>query len=129
MHDPHGYSTVEYDKQIIRAQFVGSFNLEGVQEYISKVKKIVKQHHQEKLMLLVDIQKFDGATPEAYTEMDAYNAWCNAQQCIVAKALVTKQRPVQAITRNYAPSYKEKQVQFFETIDETKLWLESFIHP
>lgn len=73
----HGNFTIHTEGNIIKAELIGSFNIEGATEFYSRLIEQVESLGSAPYCILIDVLKFDGATPEAYQEANESNRWIN----------------------------------------------------
>jgi len=122
----HGKVEVSLEGNVISAVFIGSFNAESVCEYGNTVKSIVMSLEDRSFVMLIDNTKLDGGTPEAFSELEAINAWVNNTR-LKAKAFIINCEINKQIMLHRTPSLALQNVNFFSTHQEANAWLEKFI--
>lgn len=118
----HGKSTIKVVGQLIETTLEGAFNEHGANAYVNSVKPVVERLSQKPIVFLVNNIALEGGTPESYRILDEYNKWCSTQN-IIAKAIVTKNKPSSSIIRTNAESYTRQNIRFFDNIDDARNWL------
>ena len=118
----HGNTEVLLHNNIIEAVFSGSFNVQGIESYIGKVKGFIASLDGAPFAMLIDDRAVEGGTPEAYDALNAYNDWLNSQ-ALVAKAFVFDSVITKSILIKRTPALEQQNIEFFEHIDEARAWL------
>lgn len=120
--EQHGEVLFTVEDNIIIAKAIGSFNEEGAYGYTNGFKDRIEQFGSQPFAILVDNLLMEGATPEAFKVLEAYNQWLNDKP-LVAKAFVVKSRVTTSIVTAHSPSINQQTVENFSTIEEALYWL------
>lgn len=118
----HGIFHIAPQANFLNIKLTGSFNQEGSLAFITAVKAAIAEFNELSFALLFDITDFEGATPEAYQEIDSYNSWLNSQK-MVAKATVIKSRVQISIVDFLSPARKHQNTQNFYHYSDAEVWL------
>lgn len=118
----HGIFHIAQQPKFLHIRLVGSFNQEGAIAYVKAMKSALEQLEQSYFALLFDITQFEGATPEAYEEIEACNIWLNTKK-MVAKATVIQSRVQISIVDFLSPSRKQQNTESFYHHDDAQVWL------
>ena len=125
----HGDVSIRVENNIIIVDTKGAFNEYGARKYTEAVKKEVTQRFGQKpFSLLVNIEKIDGGTPEAFAELEKFNQWLNAQS-LVAKAMVSTCQTNIRLLEMYSPSRAQQNIRNFGCEKEALSWLKSLANP
>ena len=124
MNIEHGEVTIEVMGNIIAVRTVGAFNEYGAQLYTNGVRAIVKNLQGQSFSILINNLEFQGATPEAYKELENYNAWLN-QQKLIAKAMVITSNITLDVINKLSPSRASQQTKSFDNEKDAMSWLQS----
>lgn len=122
MFDSHGTTEVLLDPPLIRVRAAGRFNLAGCKRFCEKVGAAVREMGESPFGMLIDNLDFEGGTPDAYAELDRFNAWLNTRP-MVAKAMVVRSDVLLSIMDQLAPSRRQQNIQGFGTLAEGERWL------
>ena len=124
----HGDVSIRVENNIIIAETKGAFNEYGARKYTEAVKKEIKQRFgNSPFSMLVNIEKIDGGTPEAFVELEKYNEWLNSQQ-LIAKAMVTNSQTNIQLLEKYSPSRAKQNIKNFVCEKEALSWLKSLVN-
>lgn len=74
---------------------------------------------------MIDNTKFEGCTPEGFTELEAFNSWLSQTQ-LKAKAFIIKSEINKQIIENRTPSLSLQNTCFFSNYQEANEWLKNF---
>lgn len=118
----HGIFHIAQKPNFLNIKLLGSFNQEGTLAFVKAMKAAIIEFNNLKFTLLFDITEFDGATPEAYKEVELYNLWLNNQK-MVAKATVIRSRVQISIVNLLSPARQQQNTQNFYHYDEAEHWL------
>jgi hypothetical protein len=121
----HGCDKVQIDESIITISLSGSFNEQSISELVNEIKSAVNSFENKKFAILLYATEAEGFTPEAYQELDDYNAWLNNQN-FVAKAIVSHSPTLQQTSELFIPSRKPQLMKRFEDIESAQKWLKTF---
>ena len=120
----HGKVSISLKGNIIVVRNVGAFNEYGAQKYTNGVEAIVDELQDASFSILVNNLEFQGATPEAYQELENYNIWLN-QQKLIAKAMVITSNTTLDVINKLSPSRASQQTRSFDNEDDAMNWLQS----
>jgi len=120
----HGEVAIEVKDNIIIVRTSGAFNEYGTLRYTDGIRKAIDSLQGESFSILVNNLKFQGATPEAYEELENYNAWLN-QQKLIAKAMVITSAITLDVINMRSPSRASQQNQSFDNEEAAMDWLKS----
>lgn len=120
----HGEVTIEVVGDIIIVRTAGAFNEYGTQQYTHGVRKIVDGLQGQSFSVLVNNLEFQGGTPEAYQELENYNAWLNKQK-LIAKAMVITSSTTLGVIDKLSPSRAAQQTRSFDNEKDALNWLQS----
>lgn len=123
---PHGHIDITVKNKVITAVFIGSINYETLCGYSKRIKEFIKQFNNESFALLIDDMALEGATPEAYEELQLLNTWVNTQR-LVAKAFVIESNINKEIILQRTPALSAQNIKFFKTHTEATQWLEQYL--
>lgn len=118
----HGIFDIAHHPSFLLIKLTGSFNQEGSLAFTTAIKVAIAELESLPFALLFDITEFEGATPDAYEEVEALNIWLNAQQ-LIAKATVIKSRVQIAIANFLSPARKQQNTQHFYHYSDAQIWL------
>lgn len=119
---PHGkYEISVRDYQITTTLF-GSYNTQGIEAWISEMKKSILSFSGEPFVILVNELEATGATPEALERGNEYNEWLN-HQSLVAKAVVYSEDIYEEIDKKSLPARSQQNIKFFKKVKDAQLWL------
>jgi len=121
----HGEIEISIKVNVITAVLSGSFNGEGVLNYSNRIRSIVLSLKEKSFVMIIDNTKFEGCTPEGFTELDAFNSWLNQTQ-LKAKAFIIKSEINKQIIENRTPSLSLQNTRFFSNYQEANEWLVNF---
>jgi hypothetical protein len=93
--------------------------LQGVVE----LKTAISAFKGRAFVMLVDDLNVEGATPEAFEELDRFNAWVNKKN-MVAKAMLIRSTVMLKIIDKRVTSRKHQNIQSFADRSEALAWLE-----
>ena len=125
MFSSHGNFNIKTDESIIVICLSGSFNEQSAIEFISEVKLAIKHLNGDKFGILLNAIDAEGFTPEAYHEINEYNAWLNHQN-IIAKAIVSQSPTLQQTSELFIPSRAPQDMKRFEKVELAYNWLKGF---
>lgn len=120
----HGEVAIEVKDNIIIVRTAGAFNEYGAQQYTHGVRDVVEGFQGKSFSVLVNNLAFQGATPEAYQELESYNAWLNKQK-LIAKAMVITSSITLDVINKLSPSRASQQTRNFENETDAMTWLQS----
>ena len=122
----HGEVVIEVKDNIIIVRTAGAFNEYGARRYTDGVRSVVDKLKGQRFSILINNLHFQGATPEAYEELEKYNAWLNQQKKFIAKAMVITSSINLEVINLRSPSRASQQSQSFDNEEEAMSWLISF---
>lgn len=122
MFESHGHTSVSVDGAHISVIARGLFNLDGCQQFVTLVGDAVRSLGEQPFTMLIDNLEFEGGTPEAYRELDRFNAWLNTRP-LVAKAMLRRSETLMQIMNTLAPSRQKQNIRDFADRDEAEAWL------
>lgn len=114
--------SIQNESGFITLTLSGNFNQIDVKSYVKSIKQTVEKLQGAPFVILVDNRALLGATPEAYTESNAYNEWLTTQN-VVGKAAVYPTNMLAHIDAKWVPAKQQIEYRLFERIDEAKQWL------
>ena len=120
----HGEVSISLKGNIIVVRNVGAFNEYGAQKYTNGVEAIVDDLKDTSFSILVNNLEFQGATPEAYQELEKYNVWLN-QQKLIAKAMVITSNTILDVINKLSPSRASQQTRSFDNEEDAMSWLQT----
>ncbi|NQY47796.1 MAG: hypothetical protein HRT50_01605 [Colwellia sp.] len=120
----HGEVSISLKGNIIVVRNVGAFNEYGAQKYTNGVEAIVDDLKDTSFSILVNNLEFQGATPEAYQELEKYNVWLN-QQKLIAKAMVITSNTILDVINKLSPSRASQQTRSFDNEEDAMSWLQA----
>ena len=109
---------------IIIMRTIGAFNEYGAQNYTNAIKSAVDSLQGNSFSILVNNLAFLGGTPEAYQELENYNAWLN-QQNFSAKAMVINCNTTLDVIHMLSPSMASQKTKNFDNEEEAMAWLQN----
>ena len=118
----HGIFHIAKQPNLLNIKLVGSFNKEGSTAFVEAMKSAIQGFNDISFALLYDITELEGATPDAYEEIEECNLWLNTQK-MVAKATVIKSRVQISIVDFLSPSRKQQNTQSFYHNSDAEVWL------
>lgn len=124
MFESHGQTEVTTQDALIRVLARGRFNLDGCRRFIELVGQAVEQQGDRPFVMLIDNLQFEGGTPEAYRELDVFNAWLNTRP-LVAKAMLLRSEMLSQIMNRLAPSRRQQNIREFADEDSAMAWLQA----
>jgi len=124
MNIEHGDVAIEVVGNIIIVRTAGAFNEYGAKKYTDGVRTVVDNLAEQGFSILVNNLQFQGATPEAYQELENYNAWLNKQK-LIAKAMVITSNITLGVIDKLSPSRASQQTKSFDNEEDAMLWLQS----
>jgi len=122
----HDEVKISVTDNIITAIFIGSFNYEAAVDYSNRIKSIVTSLEERPFVMLIDNIELEGATPEGFEELEAFNTWLNQTQ-LKAKAFVMTSEVHKEIIKNRTPSLSSQNICFFSNYQEAYKWLKNFL--
>jgi len=120
----HGEVDIEVMDNIIIVRTAGAFNEYGTQRYTDGVREVIDSLQGQSFSILINNLEFQGATPEAYEELENYNAWLNKQK-LIAKAMVITSAITLDVINMRSPSRAAQQNQSFDNEKDAMTWLTS----
>lgn len=124
MNIEHGDVAIEVLGNIIIVRTVGAFNEYGARRYTQGIKTIIEGLQGQSFSILINNLEFQGATPEAYQELEIYNAWLN-QQKLIAKAMVITSSITLDVIDKLSPSRAAQKNMSFDNEKDAMTWLQS----
>lgn len=124
MYIEHGETFCEVNGNIIIIRTIGAFNEYGAQKYTSAIKSTVGNFQGSSFSILVNNLAFLGGTPEAYQELENYNAWLN-QQKLIGKAIVITSSTTIDVISMLSPSMASQKTKNFDNEEEAMAWLQN----
>ena len=118
-----GTAEISVTGERINVVLEGSFNREGVLKYQQRYRKIVQGFGDSPFKVFLNCLKIDGATPEAFEEIDNFNAWLNERN-IRAKAMVISSAALTEIAEKRLPQQNKQNIRIFSTTDAALTWLD-----
>lgn len=123
MRSAHGYFDVNWFKSTMHIEMVGSFNREGMIDYINEAKSQVLNHCTS-FSIIIDGSKFEGATLDSFNELEQYNAWLNKLNQLQYKAIVQNCQIQRQIANKFLPAINAQKIAYFSQKEEALRWLE-----
>ena len=122
----HGKIAIEEFNGVIIVRAKGSFNEFGIKDYTEQAKKIIKKKNGDKFSILINALNAEGGTPEAFHELEKFNAWLKSVN-LVAKATVISCKTTLGLLDKFSPSRKNQNIRNFENEEEALQWLQSLM--
>ncbi len=124
MNSEHGEVAIEVANNIIIIRASGAFNEYGAKKYTNSIRDAVANMKGESFSILINNLEFQGATPEAYHELESYNVWLNKQK-LIAKAMVITSSITLDVIDKHSPSRASQQTRNFNNEEEAMSWIHS----
>ncbi|WP_448551172.1 hypothetical protein [Thalassotalea montiporae] len=118
----HGECEVSRQGNMLFGTLIGSFNEDGITLYIQQMREQVEGYNGQPFVVLVDLTRVEGGTPDAYQILDNYNRWL-ATQSIAAKALLYDSAVQPDILFSRSPSLDLQNTKIFTDRVEAIAWL------
>ncbi|QSR45205.1 hypothetical protein HUI95_20240 [Aeromonas dhakensis] len=119
----HGKHSVVLKKhRLIMCELIGTFNKEGMESWILKMRSTIEPIKKQPFCLLVDLRHYAGATEEALEAADIFHQWLK-DSFIVCQAHVISSQTLYSISLSRLPSLKYHVVKSFLKIDEALAWV------
>jgi len=122
MDSEHGEVSIEVIDNIIIVRAVGAFNEFGAQKYTSSIRTAINCMQKQRFSILINNLKFLGGTPEAYQELEDYNAWLNQKE-LIGKAMVITSNITLDVINKLSPSRAMQQTKNFDNENDAMNWL------
>jgi len=119
----HGDYIITVEGTIITVTMSGAFNEYGIKECIRKIRLVIEELGDNTFLLLNDMLKLNGATPEAFHEINKFNLWLNNKP-LHAFALVIKSSVILDILRARITLAKQQKVKVFDNNFDAINWLQ-----
>lgn len=123
MNTEHGIAEISVNGERISVVLEGSFNRQGVLKYQARYREIVQSFGDEPFKVFLNCLSIDGATPDAFEEIDNFNAWLNKRN-IKAKAMVMSSAALTEIAQKRLPQQNKQNIRIFSTTDAALSWLD-----
>lgn len=120
----HGEVAIEVKDNIIIVRTNGAFNEYGAQRYTHGVRAVVDNMQDKSFSILINNLEFQGATPEAFEELEKYNVWLNNKK-LIAKAMVITSAFTLDVIDKLSPSRAAQQARNFDNEEDAMSWLQS----
>jgi hypothetical protein len=124
MNTAHGESVISVTGNVITVKVKGVFNKEGVCELNDELRLIISSYNVDGFKMLFNYLEVEGATPDAYDQIDNFNVWLNNQN-MIAKAVVIISPAVLNILNSRAPARKSKNMNSFSSTIKAIQWLDT----
>jgi len=122
MQSAHGKFKISVNENQISTKLLGSYNTQGIEAWISEMKKTISSFSGAPFTILVDEIGAKGATPQALAKGNEYNEWLNHQN-LVAKAVIYGESIYKEIDNKSLPARAKQNIKFFETVEDAQCWL------
>ena len=122
MFAPHGTFDLSITGNLIHIKLIGSFNEQGAIRYVNEVKRLVESIGESGFKVLIEADKFEGATPEAYQISGELNLWLREKK-IIAKAITSASTLKSNTAVRFEPHIMAGNVAIFTTVSSAKEWL------
>lgn len=122
MHFHHGDFSISTLEDTIFVRLLGAFNEQGFEQLIWKVKEVILGLKGKKFKLLIDLQQFEGATPEAYHLSNNFYEWLENQR-MEAEAIITSNESIKNLLKLWTPHMEKHNVNFFDSKKKALGWL------
>ncbi|REL25582.1 hypothetical protein DXX93_02805 [Thalassotalea euphylliae] len=119
----HGECEVSCNGNMLFGTLIGSFNEDGITVYTEQMHAQVMGFNGQPFVVLVDLTRVEGGTPEAYLLLDNYNQWL-AKQSLVAKALLYDSAVQPDILFSRSPALDLQNTKLFTDRIEAIAWLQ-----
>lgn len=123
MNSEHGTAEISITGKRINVILEGSFNREGVLKYQERYRRVVQGFGDSPFKVLLNCLKIDGATPDAFEEIDNFNAWLNTRN-IQAKAMVIDSAALTEIAEKRLPQQNKQNIRIFSSTNAALTWLD-----
>lgn len=121
----HGKYAIIVDENIINITLEEAFNEQGAKALAKELTEIINNFNQQKILILGNLLKLPGATPEAFAVSNKFNEWLNTQN-LVAKALVINSPAIKAIDQQRVPSKEVQHIAYFDNEADALNWLKKY---
>ena len=118
----HGECSLSVIGDVIHLKCKGLFNEHGVKAVFKESKEIIDSFNGGKFAIIADYLEVEGATPEAFEEVNSNNIWLFKQN-IRAKAVVVNSSVLKAIGLKRVPAQINIKTKFFDSIEKATEWL------
>jgi hypothetical protein len=118
----HGEYSILVTGNIIHITCKGAFNEYGVKSCFKEAKELIDSFNGRKFAVITDYSKLEGATPEAFDEVNLNNLWLSKQN-IIAKAVVVNSVVIRGIKEKRVLKQKNFKTEFFDSIEKSTEWL------
>jgi hypothetical protein len=118
----HGESFISVNADLITIKVKGAFNREGIIKGAQELKLVVNSFQQKKFKLLFDYLEMEGATPDAYDEINQCNVWLNTKN-MVAKAVLINSPINSSLLQTRLPATKLQNIKRFDEKSHAISWL------
>jgi hypothetical protein len=118
----HGECSLSVIGDVIHIKCKGVFNEYGVKAGFKESKQIIDSFNGDKFAIIADYLEVEGATPEAFEEVNSNNIWLFKQN-IRAKAVVINSAVFRAIDLKRVPAQENINTKFFDSIEKATEWL------
>jgi len=122
MQAPHGAYTIEWLKDVLYVELIGSFNQEGMSNYIEAVKQNISKI-ENSFSLVIDGSEFEGATVESFDVLEQYNEWLNKLNQLKVKVIIQDCKIQEQIAHKYVPALNTQKIVRFTNKKEAMAWL------
>lgn len=119
----HGHFEVRSQGQVIYISIEGSFNEEGVANYIKHVERIVEEQQGKPFAILLDATNLEGGTPECWDAAAQMNLRLADKQ-LIAKAIVSKGAFVTSLADKVNKPALQTRVKLFTDRKSALSWLQ-----
>lgn len=123
MESPHGKFKITVDKNQITTELSGSFNAQGIENWIGEMKQTISSFTGKPFTILVNELAAKGATPDALEKANQYNDWLNSQN-LVAKAVVYSELIYREIDKKSLPARAHQNIEFFSATNDAQQWID-----
>ncbi len=127
MFEAHGQYLINLTPgNIISIRLYGSFNEQGASEYGRDLKKVVSSLEDKCFKLLIDINEFEGGTPEAFAFADNINHWL-IENGMLAQAIVSKSQVKFETAVAFEPHLNLDKTKNFNKLEDAIFWLNNIV--
>jgi len=121
-----GAYQVEVNENVICVAFKGMFNLDTSKRLCAKGEDIINGLDGAPFYLIINLEKYEGSTPEAHEEGNRHAMWLEKQNC-QGKAIVINEQVMLHIIRNEQAFLSQSQIntKVFPTDADAQDWIES----
>lgn len=88
---PHGQFHVQWFGEVLYSRWVGTFNAEAMDAYVTALKVAVQDDEPERWGRIVDLRQWEGMTPEAARGFEELAQWLSTTRCLASCQVFSSQ--------------------------------------